>query len=230
MLVRLGAALFVVVVNAGCVVIAWDPWDACPFGPRDSGRCRGDPDGTADDDGDGLSDAEEEQLGLDPEARDSDDDGDDDGTEVDCSSDPLDPNIRCGEFADGDGDGLGNADEDDRGTDPENPDSDGDGDGDNDEIVCGSSPLDASLSCDDPAPASGGRVCWSIGDILARGAICTLSASNVFVQDMPSSGCIDAIDGTVNIWCRDRASGDDVCSCETEGGEDVVVDESSCPS
>jgi len=47
-------------------------------------------DGSADDDGDGLSNAEEEELGLDPSSDDSDDDGYSDFDEVDAGSDPLD--------------------------------------------------------------------------------------------------------------------------------------------
>jgi len=44
-----------------------------------------------DTDGDGLSDAAEEELGLDPQQPDTDGDGFNDGVELDAHSDPLDP-------------------------------------------------------------------------------------------------------------------------------------------
>ncbi len=47
-------------------------------------------DDAADSDGDGLSDEEEGELGLDPQSADSDGDGFDDGIEVDGFTDPLD--------------------------------------------------------------------------------------------------------------------------------------------
>src|SRR4051794_23391158 len=48
-----------------------------------------------DEDEDGLSDDEEDDLGTDPQDADSDDDGVEDGAEVDCGSDPLDENSVC---------------------------------------------------------------------------------------------------------------------------------------
>lgn len=58
----------------------------------DSAGC----DATADADGDGLDDCFElHELGTDPERADSDGDGHDDGAEVDCVSDPLDPDEAC---------------------------------------------------------------------------------------------------------------------------------------
>jgi hypothetical protein len=53
-----------------------------------------DPPGDADSDGDGLNDADEEEIGTDPEDPDSDDDGLLDGAEVDNGLDPLDPASR----------------------------------------------------------------------------------------------------------------------------------------
>jgi peroxiredoxin len=47
-----------------------------------------------DSDGDGLSDAEEDVLGTDPDEPDTDGDGYDDGVEVDGNTDPLDPADR----------------------------------------------------------------------------------------------------------------------------------------
>ena len=46
---------------------------------------------TADDDGDGLSNAEEAELGTDPNEPDTDGDGLADGDEVSLGTDPLDP-------------------------------------------------------------------------------------------------------------------------------------------
>lgn len=51
----------------------------------------------SDADGDGLTDAEEEAIGTDPNNPDTDGDGFLDGEEVDCGSDPLDPNSVCEE-------------------------------------------------------------------------------------------------------------------------------------
>jgi peroxiredoxin len=47
--------------------------------------------GGLDSDGDGIPDAEEEELGLDPALADSDGDSFDDGVELEANSDPLDP-------------------------------------------------------------------------------------------------------------------------------------------
>lgn len=53
------------------------------------------PDPLSDDDGDGLTFEEEIELGTDPDVADTDGDGTDDGTEVDCVSDPLDGTQVC---------------------------------------------------------------------------------------------------------------------------------------
>jgi hypothetical protein len=87
-----------------------------------------------DPDGDGLTNAEEEVLGTDPDALDSDGDGVDDGSEVDAGLDPLNP--------DTDGDGLNDGDEFTAGTDPFNPDSDGGGRVDGTEVAEDRDPLD----------------------------------------------------------------------------------------
>lgn len=86
----------------------------------------------ADSDGDGLTDAEEADLGTDPQAADSDGDGIDDADEIDMGLDPLDE--------DSDGDGLSDAEEDEYGLDPLNDDYDGDGVLDGVEIEYGSKP------------------------------------------------------------------------------------------
>ncbi len=81
-----------------------------------------------DTDGDGLTDAQEADLGTDPNNPDTDGDGLTDGDEVNVyGTDPLNP--------DTDGDGLTDGDEVNvHGTDPLNPDTDGDGLTDGEEI------------------------------------------------------------------------------------------------
>ncbi len=74
----------------------------------------------ADDDKDGLTNAEELELGTLPNKRDTDEDGLDDGAEVKIhNTDPLKP--------DTDGDGIKDGEEVSRGLEPLNPDTDGDG-------------------------------------------------------------------------------------------------------
>ncbi|HET6630642.1 MAG TPA: Calx-beta domain-containing protein [Woeseiaceae bacterium] len=85
--------------------------------------------GDVDTDGDGLTDAQEAELGTDPNDADTDDDGFSDGDEVAAGTDPLD----AGSFPDGDADGDLVPDEVERseGTDPNDPlsflDTDGGG-------------------------------------------------------------------------------------------------------
>lgn len=74
--------------------------------------------GGLDSDGDGLTNKEERELGLDPKSPDTDGDGLDDGDEIAAGTDPLKP--------DTDGDGLKDGEEVQIGTDPLNPDTDGD--------------------------------------------------------------------------------------------------------
>jgi hypothetical protein len=109
-------------------------------------------------DGDGVPDAIEILLGLDPDDSDSDDDGildgfedfDEDGlvnlAEVILSADPTnndsDGNGTLDGDEDSDIDGLSDKDEFAQGTDPFLVDSDGDGFGDGEERVNGSDPLD----------------------------------------------------------------------------------------
>ncbi|MEH0667543.1 hypothetical protein H4F18_14635 [Vibrio scophthalmi] len=105
-----------------------------------------------DSDTDGLTDAEEIELGTDPNNPDSDNDGILDGAEVANGTDPTDSNSGPVVVdADGDGltsdvdpddsnpdvdnDGLTDGEEVAQGTDPLNPDTDGDGVGDADDLV-----------------------------------------------------------------------------------------------
>ncbi|MBM4352635.1 MAG: hypothetical protein FJ109_02390 [Deltaproteobacteria bacterium] len=93
-----------------------------------------------DTDGDGLSDAEEKQLGTDPKSKDSDKDGLDDWTEVQNGSNPL--------KQDSDYDGLTDKQELEWGTDANNPDCDDDGLKDGKEIQLGTHPLTADTDGD----------------------------------------------------------------------------------
>ncbi len=81
-----------------------------------------------DNDGDGLTNDQEKELGTDPSNPDTDGDGLNDGAEInDTKTDPKNP--------DTDGDGLSDGDEVFKyNTDPKNPDTDGDGLSDGDEV------------------------------------------------------------------------------------------------
>ncbi|MEX0649885.1 MAG: binary toxin-like calcium binding domain-containing protein [Candidatus Andersenbacteria bacterium] len=91
----------------------------------------------ADPDGDGLTNAEEEFYGTDPQKIDTDGDGFGDGEEVRAGFDPLDPTGKL----DSDNDGFSDPDEREFGSDPFNPDTDGDGFSDGEEIQNGFNPL-----------------------------------------------------------------------------------------
>jgi hypothetical protein len=93
-----------------------------------------------DDDGDGLSNGEEEELGSDPELVDTDGDGVSDGDEFDAGTDPTD--------RDTDNDGLNDAAEAAAGTDPLDEDTDGDGLEDGAEFDAGTDPLDSDSDGD----------------------------------------------------------------------------------
>ncbi|MBX2800531.1 MAG: hypothetical protein KTR31_22825 [Myxococcales bacterium] len=92
--------------------------------------------GCFDSDNDGLSRAEELELGLNPDDPDTDADGLLDGDELGAGTDPLN--------ADTDGDGLIDGEELANGADPLVPDTDGDGYTDFEEVDAGSDPADAS--------------------------------------------------------------------------------------
>ena len=139
-----------------------------------------DDDGTGDnadidDDGDGISDADEINDGTDPLDPDTDDDGLNDGDEADEGTDPTNPDtdgdgspdgdddfpLDATEDTDTDGDGTGdNADTDDDGdgvsdadevadgTDPLDSDTDDDGASDGEEATDGTDPLDPDTDDD----------------------------------------------------------------------------------
>jgi Tol biopolymer transport system component len=113
--------------------------------------------GQQDDDGDGLTNQQELELGTDPNNPDTDNDELSDGEEVNrLGTNPLNPDTDADELTDGDevlrrgtdprnpdtdGDGLKDGEEVRLGTDPKNPDTDGDGLNDGDEIRRGTSPI-----------------------------------------------------------------------------------------
>ena len=81
-------------------------------------------DGGADWDGDGLTNAEEQNAGTDMNNPDTDNDGMPDGWEVNYG---LNPTSSSDGSADPDGDGLSNLEEYEAGTNPNSADTDGDG-------------------------------------------------------------------------------------------------------
>lgn len=124
-----------------------------------------------DPDRDGLSNADESELGTDPRKADSDEDGLSDGDERDLGTDPL--------AADGDADRLIDVHEIEVGTDPAQADSDGDGYADGDEVGEGKDPNDpASVIYVGGWPyqwnkdsLTGGREAgqrWRVGDRVGR--------------------------------------------------------------
>ncbi|MBT6684068.1 MAG: hypothetical protein HOB55_04330, partial [Euryarchaeota archaeon] len=104
---------FLLVTMAGSVGVSADGSD--PLDPSDGG---------ADWDGDGLTNAEEQDAGTDMNNPDTDNDGMPDGWEVSYG---LDPNSASDSSADPDGDGLTNSEEYSAGTNPNSADTDGDG-------------------------------------------------------------------------------------------------------
>lgn len=122
-------------------------------------------DPNVDTDGDGLTDAEEAELGTDPNNPDTDEDGISDGDEVNVwGTDPLNPDTDGDLLYDGgeliygtnlldpdtDKDGLSDGEEVYiYGTDPTNPDTDGDGLTDGDEVlIYGTDPLNPDTDGD----------------------------------------------------------------------------------
>lgn len=99
-----------------------------------------------DNDGDGLTNAQESVLGTDPNNADTDGGGVNDGEEVDIGLDPLDP---ADDDSDRDGDGLSDAEEARIGTNLDVADTDGGGAGDGDEVTAGLDPLDPADDADD---------------------------------------------------------------------------------
>ena len=108
-------ALLLVTMAGSTGVSADPPSGSDPLNPNDGG---------ADWDGDGLTNAEEQNAGTDMNNADTDNDGLPDGWEVNYG---LNPNSASDANADPDGDGLTNSQEYAAGTNPNNADTDGDG-------------------------------------------------------------------------------------------------------
>lgn len=117
---------------------------------------------TVDSDGDGLTDDQERAIGTDPNDADTDDDGLDDGAEVNTvHTNPLN--------ADSDGDTLSDGDEVALyRTNPNEADSDADGFRDDGELKAGSDPKNAASR---PLPSSGATSVQLIDAALANGSI-----------------------------------------------------------
>jgi len=112
-----------------------DGWEvAYSLDPNDDGSVNVNNGASGDPDGDGSSNAQEQQNNTDAADSDSDDDGVNDGDEATNNTDPNDP--------DSDDDGLTDGEEIAEGTDPNNPDSDGDGISDGGETDQGTDPND----------------------------------------------------------------------------------------
>lgn len=191
-----------------------DTWEQENFGNLDQN-------GTGDPDGDGLSNAAEEERGTDPNNADTDGDGISDGDEVANATDPLDPsdpepsepvdpndtdgdglndtweqenfgNLNQTGADDPDADGLNNTQEQDLGTDPNEADTDGDGENDGKEVADGTDPLDP----DDPHMRSGtddpsNGACGDIGSHM-------MSDGTVMCNDGSRPGDGDSGDGDTN--------------------------------
>jgi hypothetical protein len=93
-----------------------------------------------DTDGDGISDADEEAAGTNPNSADSDNDGLSDSEEVEAGTDPNN--------SDSDGDGLSDGNEAEAGADPNNADTDNDGLTDGNEVAFGTDPSSADTDND----------------------------------------------------------------------------------
>jgi thiol-disulfide isomerase/thioredoxin len=157
--------------------------------------------GCFDADDDGLTNAEEEELGTDPEKSDSDGDGLDDPDEIDAGTDPL--------VADSDGDGLSDGEEvNDHGSDPLEVDSDGDGYEDSWEVTEGSDPADADsviyaggwpYNPDKDGPDIG-SVDTSVDDTFAQISLLDQFGDEVDLHDFTGQGKYIAIDISA-VWC-----------------------------
>jgi hypothetical protein len=132
-------------------------------------------------DGDGLTDAEEAEIGTDPTNPDTDGDGLTDGDEVNLYG--TDPS-----YADGDGDGLTDPGEVEAGTDAFNPDTDGDGSLDGAEVIyLGTDPLDPT----DFVPT--GNAADSDGDGLTDEEELELG-TDPYDQDTDDDGLLDPVE------------------------------------
>ncbi len=117
-----------------------------------------------DQDGDGLTDAEEAELGTDPLYYDTDGDGLPDGWEMEHGLDPNDAEEDNGYDGDPDEDGLSNFDEWLNGTAPDDDDTDDDTANDGDEVAGGGDPGNAGDGGNPPPPEQLLEVPFAHGD------------------------------------------------------------------
>jgi hypothetical protein len=150
----------------------------------------------ADRDGDGLFDADEEEVyDTDPDDPDTDGDGASDGEEVYYETDPLDRNDRP-RREDSDGDGLYDADEANLyDTDPNDPDTDGDGIDDGEEVYNDTDPT--QLTCPAGSSPCGDRCAGGEGDPCHINDLdfCCSGACDYLVGDRPNGGTCASCDG-----------------------------------
>jgi thiol-disulfide isomerase/thioredoxin len=139
-------------------------------------------DSVKDSDGDGLSDAEEEELGSDPEKEDSDDDGLSDLEESEAGTDPTEP--------DSDGDGYSDFDELEEGSDPTDEDS---------RIYTGNWPYQPEKDSYN-APTSASEVDGVMGELLLRDQLLDQFGDMVDLYDFAGQGKYIAIDLSA-MWC-----------------------------
>ncbi len=155
------------------------------------------PDLSSDADADGLTLAEEQELGTDPDLADTDGDGLDDKTESEGSTDPL--------GADTDGDGLSDGDEVSAGTDPTLTDSDGDSFSDGDEATAGTDgtnvfdwPLDAERWPDHSDDAPGDLGGWEMEAYVKNFKATDQYGNTVYLRDF--YGYVVLLDFSAG-WC-----------------------------
>lgn len=147
---------FCMLAGTGCTKIQPTPdqYNSCFFLSSSSQSCTyktGGIETNLDDDEDGIDNACEEELKLDPKKSDSDDDGLPDALEIAKKTNPLSASNRkltksfftanYIALCDRDMDGVDTIVETDIGLDPKNPDSDQDGFSDGEEIITGHNPL-----------------------------------------------------------------------------------------
>ncbi|MEM7248597.1 MAG: thrombospondin type 3 repeat-containing protein [Acidobacteriota bacterium] len=156
-----------------------DACDNCPMVANEHQQdvdADGTGDACVDGDGDGLTGAEEEAAGSNPNDPDTDDDGLDDGDEVLMGTDPHDP--------DTDGDGVGDADDVCPVTpDPGQEDIDTDGQGDACEPGARDVLLFLSLPAEDRLLARWSDAANALGHDLFAGDLATLRSGGTYVHD-----------------------------------------------
>ena len=133
-----------------------------------------------DTDGDGLTDAEEADLGTDPELADTDGDGIEDGEEVDLGTDPL--------LTDTDGDTYSDADEIAEGTDPTDAD---------DRIYIGYWPYNPNKDDIEGTPLTG---TIAEGDVIGHFIGPDQNAQDVDLYDFGGQGKYTIVDISTG-WC-----------------------------